>query len=1819
MTPRRTPSLLAVTLAALALGPAATAAEPAAPAAPKRIVHAEVVALDQCFMLNRIGAVLPQGMVFALKRDVVHVDDPDGSKKLALEPGKVRLRDAKRARPIVLRANVGDELRITFTNLLHKQALPGQPATREAGVFVMGMNWIGGPGSDAAYAGANSNSIVPPGGKTTYRLYAAVEGTFLLTSSGADAPLISNTGVSNQLMYGLFGAVNVEPTGAVWYRSQVTQKDLAAASTYPPGQDLPRIDYEAKFPDGTPVLNMLRAAGEANGVPQFDIVYADLTAVIAGPHGGLFPDPPPDVACNPVYQNDQSRRRPYREITILYHDALTITPPFDPNAPGSATAMGAGGEAFAINYGSAAIGSEVLANRIGVGPMASAAEAKFEEFFLSSWVCGDPAMIVDVPANSPKNAPPPPKDPKEPSCPTYNPPAPDDVKTGPKATKAFYPDDPSNVYHSYLHDRTIFRVLHAGSGIPHVHHQHAHQWLRTPLSDKSLLLDSQTIIPGDGFSLEMIYGSGNRNLTAGDSIFHCHFYPHFAAGLWALWRVHDVFEAGTELDATGRPVPGSRALPDGEIPTGTPIPAVVPMPTLPMAPAPAGIKIVPATGPDGKVLAGAYKAELKDPAKDKGKNPGYPFFIPGIGGRRAPHPPLDFAIDETTKETLNGGLPRHIILDGTVPYEKHNTLDFTKENGPLTGVELPEDGTPLEQVAMKFHATPEHASFTPDGKPAKFATNGTGPRQGAPYANPGRTLDGKPIDGPVVRYKAADIQMDVVFNKKGWHYPQQRLIALWGDVKDTLGGARPPEPFFFRANSGSVIEFWQTNLVPSYYELDDFQVRTPTDVIGQHIHLVKFDVTSSDGAANGFNYEDGTFSPDEVRSRIKLLNETKGLWSFDMKQQTILKPKTIPFFGSGPGEAWVGAQTTVQRWYADPLLDCQDQDRTLGTVFTHDHFSPSTHQQIGLYAGLLIEPAGSKWLDNSTGAAMGERLAPPFNPNGKPTHDGGPTSWEAVIEPTDAKLADRSFREFALAFQDFSLAYSATSLGKAVPYTPYPTAQPPAGKTWGWVDPTNAIAPPAPPPTQPPPFPSLISSPPEPGTRTVNYRSEPVPFRIATGPAGVVDPNATDMSQVFRSIPRLDPQMNVQPVGPIAKGSPFNFPKAFAGAGDFDPFTPLMRSYANDRVRVRVLVGAHHNPHSFTFQGISWPVEPNYADSGFTSTQQMSISEHFEFHFRVPPATAVPAKQGGVPATDYLYQPSADTDGVANGVWGLLRAYDPRAKEKVPQLIPLPGNDWGKSPVSAPDALQKFYAGIPKAKVREFHVSAIGLGQAIAQNPAAAAAVRDTAPTSDRLMYALDSDLDPKTWTLKPDAPFEPLVLRAHPGDLIRVTLTNRFDRKSPVFSSPRPFQQAGLAFGSYDGRTSVNAGLHPQMLGFDMGRSAGANAGINPVQTVGPDSKPVTYEWYAGRLEYRADGTVEGTPIELGVINLLPSDPSFQHRLGLFAALVVEPTGSTWTTDPGTRIAATVTDPRTAGRFREFVLVDSDQTTTQGVTSVDYRSDPLGVRLRPLPKSGGLSAVDQTAANSNSLARNNPTPPVAYSWYADPATPICFAHVGDRVRFRVLHTYGNDYDTWVLHGHAWQTSPFAKNGAELAANPFSPWTGCAGQLPPTGHVDVLLDMAGGHFRDPGDYLYRNFSVGGFQGGQWGIFRVLPPGSDGLIVRTAEVQGQAQPAQQLVVAGSVTPLPSGHYAATVVVLADGKLVGKPVPIDQTTGAWSLKAPVAAMPARLEIKSAGGGTEVLVAPAVPVPLAAAAPPTVTQPFIQTRGQRFIRPKPPLTRP
>src|SRR5258708_681960 len=73
----------------------------------KNTIKADVVALDQVIMINRLGTVRPGGMIFALRGDVVPKQGSTG-----LKPGKVMLRQGKRPTPNGRTINAPDCLQI---------------------------------------------------------------------------------------------------------------------------------------------------------------------------------------------------------------------------------------------------------------------------------------------------------------------------------------------------------------------------------------------------------------------------------------------------------------------------------------------------------------------------------------------------------------------------------------------------------------------------------------------------------------------------------------------------------------------------------------------------------------------------------------------------------------------------------------------------------------------------------------------------------------------------------------------------------------------------------------------------------------------------------------------------------------------------------------------------------------------------------------------------------------------------------------------------------------------------------------------------------------------------------------------------------------------------------------------------------------------------------------------------------------------------------------------------------------------------------------------------------------------------------------------------------------------------------------------------------------------------------------------------------------------------------------------------------------------------------------------------------------------------
>lgn len=1118
-------------------------------------IVAHVVALDQLLVYNRFGSFNPFGMIYALREDVVPVDKavvytsasdceaPEAeinSRAIgaALEPGEVRLRDCKRPRPLALRVNVGDTLEVHFQNLLRKDQPdnPGQPGLtkdfcpnsfrdppagkdnlndivwkdefpngsapgrqhckpkkQEAGgepvKAEIDKDWPKTRRANFAIAGLKlaakqidgfndekrdiclGVSAILPGEEIVCRYEISHEGPFFATSNAA---MSGGEGDGGSLTHGLFASVIAEPKGSAWYRSQVSRGILEAAwpkeGATEPHARKGMLDYEAKDANGFPYLNMLSAEESKDGEIRFRLAHGDLNAIVR--------EPAKDEQGQPI----AGRFSAFREFTVVLHDEMKTYYAEAYRMLGGADAqfkqLAGVRDGFGINYGAGGMGAMLIANRKKMGPAADCVECLYEEFFLQSWANGDPALLEQ------------------------------------------FPDDPSNVHHSYLNDRVVFRNFHAGPKETHVFHLHAHQWFAGNDTGRGAYLDSQTVGPQQGFTYRIYHGglrdqgtggwwethgAGNRNRAPGDSIFHCHLYPHFAQGMWELWRTHDVFEDGSRKLPDGQKSAGLSINPtapedlhktrlgtllDGSNLTsaeGTPIPAIVPLPDEPLP-------LLPTYG-------------------DKGM-PGYPFYIAGKPGHRAPQPPLDMALDKNGKP-MDAGLPRHVVRDGEREFAAGpapsvgnaadiNALlarslaigDLSAEYTKLHLDILPQDGSDVEKRGMAFHHNGVLTSASGssnlllrqiDGSPAQFdkakggystvaisaatATaaggaaapgwfyvNGAPPRPGAPFADPCAVADGllalqpDPLTGDGVafapdpkligfrRYDVSAVQLQkMVVNRAGWHDPQARIDVLSSEAGDYKNKIRADAaPFFFRARSGECIELRHTNEMPKTLARDDFQVETPTDTVGQHIHLVKFDVTSSDGSANGWNYEDGTFAPDEISERICVSQPSHGGsvtgGSTELRGRTCGKKDhwKAPRLGAGGQPGWF--QTTVQRWFADPILAQETadastkSDRTMRTVFTHDHFGPSSIQQHGFYSALVIEPThASICPEHVTTKEECDRLTRGETDIKLRIGDEklvGPR--KLVLERVDATgnaMKEPNAREYALAIADFALLY----------------------------------------------------------------------------------------------------------------------------------------------------------------------------------------------------------------------------------------------------------------------------------------------------------------------------------------------------------------------------------------------------------------------------------------------------------------------------------------------------------------------------------------------------------------------------------------------------------------------------------------------------------------------------------------------------------------------------------------------------------------------------------------------------------------------------
>lgn len=174
-------------------------------------------------------------------------------------------------------------------------------------------------------------------------------------------------------------------------------------------------------------------------------------------------------------------------------------------------------------------------------------------------------------------------------------------------------------------------------------------------------------------------------------------------------------------------------------------------------------------------------------------------------------------------------------------------------------------------------------------------------------------------------FEIALVQAKLTYNRYGWHDPEGRFFVLKEEL-ERYGGLESyirmveeqkikVEPLVIRANAGDCIELRTTNLLPEYLDANEFQLRTRTDIVGHHLHLVKFDTITSDGAANGWNNIAGA-----------------------RKYETL-----------------------VERFFAD---------EELRTVFFHDHLFANAHQFHGVFGALVIEEAGATFHDICSGEEL---------------------------------------------------------------------------------------------------------------------------------------------------------------------------------------------------------------------------------------------------------------------------------------------------------------------------------------------------------------------------------------------------------------------------------------------------------------------------------------------------------------------------------------------------------------------------------------------------------------------------------------------------------------------------------------------------------------------------------------------------------------------------------------------------------------------------------------------------------------------------------
>jgi hypothetical protein len=326
----------------------------------------------------------------------------------------------------------------------------------------------------------------------------------------------------------------------------------------------------------------------------------------------------------------------------------------------------------------------------------------------------------------------------------------------------------------------------------------------------------------------------------------------------------------------------------------------------------------------------------------------------------------------------------------------------------------------------------------------------------------------------------------------------------------------------------------------------------------------------------------------------------------------------------------------------------------------------------------------------------------------------------------------------------------------------------------------------------------------------------------------------------------------------------------------------------------------------------------------------------------------------------------------------------------------------------------------------------------------------------------------------------QPLVLRATPGDCLRVQLTNGLDAEPASFH------------------------LHSSSL--VVATTGDAATAANPDAMVVPGGT-VTYEWAVPGDEREGTRTFHSH-----------GEPRAQSAHGLFGTMVVEPPGATWH-DPRTgEVGTTGWDAvvRTSeGNFREYVLAyheigDEEYRIARAGGGTVPQVDPITGAYRPASRAINYRSepfLNRLQLQEELLGQADES--LAYSSYAfgDPATPVLRSYVGDPVKQRVAHAGGETFHVHHVHGGSvrWRRQPGAGPtdfGTGLTKEPsLSPGASertDSQSLGPSEAFDVDHECsAGGCQQGAGDHLVHCHVAHHYFAGMWGIWRVYNTLQDG--------------------------------------------------------------------------------------------------------------------------